>query len=197
MVRALQTQAGGRRRFAGPREGPQAPAERTWDKPQFYPPHVFLELCGLRDWIEKQAGRDAPIFEALLLVFSSIVVKASRQLLGEPTQHPTIGRSRLAGSAAGSSPRPAKWRVCTPRCGQSAGPAAGRDQGTSALCVGDARSVLSDPEALPLWAGSVDCIVTSPPYLGTYDYVDHRATLSLARHRSRANRPRRNGCPSS
>ena len=34
-------------------------------------------------------------------------------------------------------------------------------------------TLLSDAQALPLWDGSVDRIVTSPPYLGTYDYVDH------------------------
>ena len=173
MVRALQTQAEAIGAASLARVKARKRPSRTWDKPQFYPPHVFLELCGLRDEIEKQAGRDAPIFEALLLVFSSIVVKASRQR--SETNPAPYDRKIAAGQVS-------RWfiakagevaRLHTALWGkvQALPPGAAKER---PLCVsGDARSVLSDPEALPLWAGSVDCIVTSPPYLGTYDYVDH------------------------
>lgn len=147
--------------------------QKTWDKPQFYPPHVYLELCGLRAEIEAQSQRDPPIFEALLLVFSSIVVKASRQ---RSETNPTLFERHIAAGQV------SRWFVAkATEVGRLHAALWSRVQALPAganrerpLCVaGDARSVLTDPQALPLWGGSVDCIVTSPPYLGTYDYVDH------------------------
>lgn len=155
----------------------QRPSQ-TWDKPQFYPPHVFLELCGLRAEIEALVQRDPPIGEALLLIFSSIVVKASRQR--SETNPAPFDRHIAAGQAT-------RWFVAKAEevarlhaaLWQRVQAVAQSEKGASRdrpLCIsGDARSVLTDPAALPLWGGSVDCIVTSPPYLGTYDYVDHHA----------------------
>lgn len=148
----------------------------TWDKPQFYPPHVFLELCGLRSEIEAVVRRDPPIGEALLLIFSSIVVKASRQRSEtNPTpfdRHIAAGQATrwfVAKAAEVARLHAVLWQRVKTLCQNEPGAAVDRP-----LCVaGDARSVLTDPQALPLWAGSVDCVVTSPPYLGTYDYVDH------------------------
>lgn len=147
--------------------------QQTWDKPQFYPPHVFLELCGLRAELEAQSQRDPPLFEALLLVFSSIVVKASRQ---RSETNPTlferhIGPGQVSRWFVAKATEVARLHAALWTRVQALGPGAAKER---PLCVaGDARTVLSDEQALPLWAGSVDCIVTSPPYLGTYDYVDH------------------------
>jgi hypothetical protein len=49
--------------------------------------------------------------------------------------------------------------------------------------VGDARVCLlpdkadktGKRESLMLWSGSLDRVITSPPYLGTYDYANHHA----------------------
>jgi DNA modification methylase len=155
----------------------QRPSQ-TWDKPQFYPPHVYLELCGLRAEIDGLVRRDPPIGEALLLIFSSIVVKASRQR-SETNPAPferhigagQVSRWFVAKAAEVARLHAALWTRVQDLSAREKGAARERP-----LCIsGDARSVLTDPEALPLWAGSVDCIVTSPPYLGTYDYVDHHA----------------------
>ncbi|MBL9003173.1 MAG: hypothetical protein JNJ46_02940 [Myxococcales bacterium] len=155
----------------------QRPSQ-TWDKPQFYPPHVYLELCGLRSEIETHVRRDPPIGEALLLIFSSIVVKASRQRSEtNPTpfdRHIAAGqvtRWFVAKAAEVARLHAALWQRVQALAQDEPGACRERP-----LCVaGDARSVLHDPQALPLWTGSVDCVVTSPPYLGTYDYVDHHA----------------------
>ena len=156
-------------------KGRKRPSQ-TWDKPQFYPPHVFLELCGLRCEIEAVLHRDPPIGEALLLVFSSIVVKASRQR-SETNPAPfdrhiaagQVTRWFVAKAAEVSRLHAALWSRVQDVLQTEKNAVRERP-----LCVpGDARVLLSDAEALPLWAGSVDCIVTSPPYLGTYDYVDH------------------------
>jgi DNA modification methylase len=147
--------------------------QKVWDKPQFYPPHVYLELCGLRIEIDRLVQSDPPIGEALLLVFSSIVVKASRQ---RSETNPTLFERHIAAGQVSrwffaKASEVARLHAALWTRVQALGAGAAKER---PLCVsGDARTVLSDSQALPLWAGSVDCIVTSPPYLGTYDYVDH------------------------
>lgn len=164
---------------------------QTWDKPQFYPPHVYLELCGLRAEVEAIVRRDPPLGEALLLVFSSIVVKASRQR-SETNPTPVerhIGRGQatrwfVAKAEEVARLHAAMWdQAMQLRADHAAAeksnpptekPTTGAAKIEPPWCVkGDARTLLSDAQALPLWDGSVDRIVTSPPYLGTYDYVDH------------------------
>ena len=52
---------------------------RNWDTMDHYEPHVYMEMCGLREEIERVRAEDRPIGEALLLAFSSLIIKASRQ----------------------------------------------------------------------------------------------------------------------
>jgi SAM-dependent methyltransferase len=131
---------------------------RRYDDPSHYAPHVFRELVGLREELEPE--RDPELRRALLLLFSSILVKVSRQSAdtapGEVER--AIGKGlptrlfqrkaeelsrRLAAFAARVPPGtpPPDVRAC------------------------DARALRH------LAAGAVDVIVTSPPYLGTYDYA--------------------------
>lgn len=146
---------------------------RTWDDAAFYPPHVYLELCGLREEIESVRATDAPIGEALLLVLSAIVIKLSHQRAeSRPDVVPRhvgkgqasrwffykaeeLGRLHAALWSKLPSPLPPP----------------------PVLLQGDARRVLRTDVprdgGIPLWPASIDCAVTSPPYLGTYDYVDH------------------------
>lgn len=144
--------------------------KRYWDKPQYYPPHVYLELCGLREEIELAKQQDGPLGEALLLLFSSIVVKASRQR-AESAPHriePHIGPgqpTRWFSARADEVSRlhSALWthtRIHRP-------PA-------PLILPGDARTLFAQSD-LPIWPHSVDAVITSPPYLGTFDYVDHHA----------------------
>ena len=132
-----------------------------YDDPSRYMPHVFRELVGLREEIE---GEPEPIRGVLLLVLSSIVVKVSRQR-ADTTQRSverTIGKgmpSRLFARKAEELSR------------QMATFAAAVPPGTPPpdVRVGDARKLghLRDK--------SVDVILTSPPYLGTYDYASQHA----------------------
>ncbi len=151
---------------------------RLWDDAAHYAPHVYLELCGLREEIEQVVTTDAPLGEALLLVLSSLIIKLSTQRAesrpGEvvTTRHLGKGQaSRWFLSKAEEVCRlhAALWdRLPTPRA-----PA-------PLLAVGDARVFLTPDrtgqrESLMLWAGSLDRVITSPPYLGTYDYANHHA----------------------
>jgi hypothetical protein len=126
--------------------------------------HVLKELAGLRE--EILAVPDADEREAMVLVLSAIVVKFSRQRAdtaeerverrirkGLPTEFFVRKGRELAERWA--------WLddACPPR---SPAP----------------RLLLSDARALPRTLGpdfAADLVLTSPPYGGTYDYVDHHA----------------------
>lgn len=147
---------------------------RTWDDASFYPPHVYLELCGLREELDAVSKTDAPLGEALLLVLSSILLKVSHQRAeSRPDQIPRhIGKTQATRWFAAKAEELGRLHAALWAKLPSPTPPA------PLVIQGDARTSLS-PEtaprdaALPLWPGSVDRVVTSPPYLGTYDYVDH------------------------
>lgn len=147
------------------RKGPP----RTWDRAKFYEPHVFLELCGLRAEIEAVSGTDAPLFEALLLILSSLIIKSSRQRAETSSEQVrrAIGRGQVT-----------RWFLSrTEEVARLHAALAERLEGKTwhkPLCeVGDARALSEKDSPLPLWPASVDRVITSPPYLGTYDYAAH------------------------
>lgn len=132
-----------------------ATMRRNWDA------HVLRELAVLH----RELGTVGDPFarEVLTLVFSAIVVKFSRQRadtsadavqrnIGKSVPTRFFGRKteelvrKLAELAAALPPR-----THAPR-----------------LVLGDARE-------LAVGEASVDVVITSPPYVGTYDYVDHHA----------------------
>ena len=131
------------------------PSELAW-----YEPHVVKEMAGLLEEIDKVP--DVRIRSALRLVFSSLVVKFSRQrsdtaeemvekrvrkgLVSEFFERKTL---ELADRLR-EYERVARGPLCTVR-------------------EGDARR-LADLIDKP-----VDLILTSPPYGNTYDYVSHHA----------------------
>ncbi|HTJ83368.1 MAG TPA: DNA methyltransferase, partial [Polyangiaceae bacterium] len=143
-----KTRAGASRRY------PRADAT-TFD------PHVLLELDGIRVGIEAE---ESPRLRGdLLLVLSSILVKLSRRaadtaLRERPTRiaagYPTkvfIRRTEeLARQLAEIEPR------------LSAAPPAHIEED-------DARTLRAFD------SGSVDLVLTSPPYAGVYDYLEHHA----------------------
>lgn len=138
-----------------------ATAGDEYDDPSRYAAHVFRELVGLR---EEVAVEEEPIRGALLLVLSSIVVKVSRQRGDTTTRsvEKSIGKgnpSRLfARKAAELAMQMAAFSAAVP-------------PGTPPpeVRLGDARKLAH------VAAASVDVILTSPPYLGTYDYAEHHA----------------------
>ncbi len=129
----------------------------------FYEPHVLRELAVLhRDIIAIQHKGDR---EVLTMVFSAIVGKFSRQRAdtreeavekhigkGVPTRffgrkaHELIERFAALDTELPYKVKNPKWLEC------------------------DVREL--DRYVEP---GSVDLVLTSPPYVGTYDYVDHHA----------------------
>lgn len=140
---------------------------RNYDDPQFYAPHVYLELCGLRQEIASVCADDAPLGEALLLIFSSIVVKASRQR-SESSQD-LVERQIGKGQVSRWFLRKAEEFVRL----QSAFWQKGQKTIPPLLIEGDARSELLAQTEQKLARGSVQRVITSPPYLGTYDYLHH------------------------
>jgi DNA modification methylase len=146
---------------------------KNWDEPEHYLPHIYLELCGLREEIGAVVSSDPPLGEALLLVLSAILIKLSRQRAESRPEsvERSLGKglpTRLFQRKAEELSRlhAALWqRLPSPRPPRPL------------VAQGDARSCLAPGAegALPLWPGSVDRVVTSPPYLGTYDYASHHA----------------------
>jgi DNA modification methylase len=132
-----------------------------YDDPRHYQPHIFRELVGLREELD---GADASVRPILLLVLSSIIVKVSKQpsdtAAGEVER--SIGKgmpSRLFARRAEELER------------QLATFASRVPPGTPPPDVrsGDARRLSH------LQPRSIDLVITSPPYLGTYDYAAQHA----------------------
>ena len=126
-----------------------------------YAPHVLKELAGLREEI----GDD----RVLQVVFSSLVIKFSNKMAetsgasasksigkGVPTSFFVRKTEELA----------ARWAELDRACAAVEG-----DVHRPRIVEGDATRL---DEALPPdWRA--DLVLTSPPYGGTYDYVDHHA----------------------
>jgi hypothetical protein len=131
------------------------PAEIGW-----YEPHVLKEMAGLFSRIE--ALEDEEMREIMRFVFSSLVIKFSRQR--SDTAEERVTRHVRKGLVSEFFERKAfeLSERLSALSEQMSGPCA-------EFREGDARSlpnILSKP---------VDCIITSPPYGGTYDYAEHHA----------------------
>jgi hypothetical protein len=134
---------------------------QRFDDPAHYAPHVFRELVGLREELDGEP--DAELRRALLLVLSAIVVKVSRQ--PSDTAAGTVERTIGKGLPT---------RIFARKAEELA-----RNLGDFAKAVppgtppADVR--IADARLLPLENGAVDRVLTSPPYLGTYDYAEQHA----------------------
>ncbi|NUO47745.1 MAG: hypothetical protein HOV80_02690 [Polyangiaceae bacterium] len=129
-----------------------------------FDPHVLLELDGLRVGIE--ACTDARTKGDLLLVLSSILTKLSRR---RADTSDAAGPKRIA---AGYPSRlfVKKTEELVRLLEHVFEPLSSAPQAT--VLEGDARRLSGVAD------GSSDLVVTSPPYAGVYDYLDHhRARL--------------------
>jgi DNA modification methylase len=137
-----------------------------------FDPHVLLELDGLRVGLERI--EDVPVHRDLQLVLSSILVKLSRKSAdtADATRAPSQAKP------GGSGPAPTRIAAGFPTrhflartnefVGQLEAIAADLAKGP------EARIVLDDARNLDwIRPGSVDAVVTSPPYAGVYDYLEH------------------------
>jgi hypothetical protein len=132
-----------------------------YDDPRAYAPHIFRELVGLREELDAEPDDVRP---ALLLVLSSIVVKVSRQ----PSDTAAGAVERAVGKGLPSRLFARRADELAARLGELT---ARVPPGTPPPDVraADARRLAH------VAAASIDCIVTSPPYLGTYDYAAQHA----------------------
>jgi len=147
--------------------GPLSADERTW-----YDPHVLLELSGLH--AEIQQLPDDFERRALQVVLSSIVVKFSRQRADTTDE---VVQRRIAPG------------VPTDFFGRKCNELARRWKSLAALMTVDAPRVqlrAGDARRIAAVVGPkrrYDLVISSPPYGGTYDYVEHhrrrRAWLGL------------------
>ena len=135
-----------------------------------FDPHVLLELDGLRVGIDTLWARggigpasQAAVARDLELVLSSILVKLSRKTSDTSS---TVRPQRIA---AGFPSRlfVRKTEELVRALGAVAPLLAAAPP--ALVIEDDARSLLAVP------TGSVDLVVTSPPYPGVYDYVEHHA----------------------
>jgi 16S rRNA G966 N2-methylase RsmD len=138
------------------RRRPEIPAWAQRERERFAP-HVALELFGLRELV--MATPEDEIGRALRLCLSSLLVKFMRA----GPEAPRDGESKRIGRGVPSHffARKAEELARALEALAAASPAR-----TPAPIVrlGDARAY---PEVR---AGSVDLVVSSPPYAGTYDY---------------------------
>jgi hypothetical protein len=150
--------------FADQRRRGRAGATRRYPKEDtsVFDPHVLLEVDSLRHGIRTLVAE--AIQEDLMLVFSAILVKVSRK------ESDTSGREEPKRIAAGYPTRlfvkkteelVARLRELEDRLPSP------RPHATCALSDATRLEELED--------ASVDGIVTSPPYVATYDYLAHHA----------------------
>jgi len=127
---------------------------------EVYDAHVLLELDGLRDGIFKLESTE--VRRALLLVLSATLTKVSKKV-GDTA--PRTAPKRLAGGftirffetkAKDLAKRLLEYSALVPASAPEA-----------KCAVGDAR------ELSQITPGSLDLILSSPPYPGVYDYFDH------------------------
>jgi len=152
-------------RSADDRRKRRAGATRRYgpDDVALFDPHVLLELDGLQASL-RRVEIDL-VRRALGLVLSSILVKVSRQP-GDSSQARTP-RRLAAGFCIHLFEK--KTEELTRRLAEYAALLPSRPPPAPSIRVGDARRLDAIPD------GSIDLIVTSPPYPGVYDYLAHHA----------------------
>jgi hypothetical protein len=135
----------------------------------WFPPHVRRELEQLAGGVDEVVKRDREIADMLLVVLSSILYKVS--LRASDTDPSKVDRKIGRGAAA----RLFAQRVdalCTGLDELSAGDDVPRPE----VHLGDARELAK----AGIGDGTIDAVVTSPPYAGTYDYSEqHRLRLDF------------------
>lgn len=150
--------------FADARRRAKAGATRRFPKADTdaFDPHVLLELDGLRHGIRTLV--DASLQDDLMLVLSSILVKISRQ------ESDTAARETPKRIAAGYPSRLlARKTEELARRLRDLDALAPHPRPRVTVFADDATRLDRVPDA------SVDAVVTSPPYVATYDYLAHHA----------------------
>ncbi|HEY5955493.1 MAG TPA: DNA methyltransferase [Polyangiaceae bacterium] len=124
-----------------------------------FDPHVLLELDGLLDGIEHESPQE--LTGVLKLVLSSMINKVSRRQ--SDTSSAELPRRLASGFVIRFFGKKTQELLARLRQYASALP---QHAPPSRIELGDARR-------LPMRDQTVSAIVTSPPYPGVYDYVEH------------------------
>lgn len=129
------------------------------DDVALFDPHVLLELDGLRVGLATLG--DGPVRTSLELVLSSILVKVSKKA-ADTSEAPSAKRiaAGFASRLFVDKARELTERLAAIEPALASGPPA-------TVLEGDARDLAF------VSRHSVDLVVTSPPYAGVYDYLDH------------------------
>ena len=161
--------------FADKRRVQRAGATRRYppEDVSAFDPHVLLELDSLRAGIERHAG-DPRVHDALWLLLSAILLKMSRQTSDTST---TVAARRIgAGFAARLFARKAEELARRLAQFEALLPPAPPTASLAMPGASTARIALDDATRLRTVAAStIDAVITSPPYVATYDYVAHHA----------------------
>ncbi len=137
-------------------------AQRDEEIAQWYAPHVRRELEFIAGHIDDTRESDAEFADLLSVCLSSLLIKCSKR--NSDTSSKLVTRNIARGA-------PARWfgeRVDLMCEGLFDLYNAGAT-GTVKVLEHDARTLTRAGVA----KGSVGAIISSPPYVGTYDYVDH------------------------
>jgi DNA modification methylase len=150
--------------FADARRKARAGATQRYPREDVdaFEPHVLLELDSLRAGIARH--QDATVREALELVLSAILVKVSRR--ASDTSGARSQRRIAAGFAARLFAK--KTAELVRRLDEFAALLPG-ESAPPHISVDDTRRLRT------VAASTIDAVVTSPPYVGTYDYAAHQA----------------------
>jgi hypothetical protein len=145
------------------------PAARSRSLEGWFPPHVRRELEYLATRIDDLRTEDAELADLLTVVLSSILYKVSRR--ASDTDPSRVERNVSRGAAA---------RLFGERvellCKGLDALARASSAPIPAVYRGDARHL----DGADIEPASVDIVVTSPPYAGTYDYVEqHQLRLDF------------------
>jgi DNA modification methylase len=127
---------------------------------ELFEPHVLLELDGLREGVDRIQPNT--LRRALLLVLSASLTKFSKR--GGDTTH--LGAPKRIAGGYPIRFFVKKARDLAVRLGEAA-ELLPDDALPARIAVADARRLLRVSDK------SVDLVVTSPPYPGIYDYLDH------------------------
>jgi DNA modification methylase len=152
--------------FADSRREQRAGATRRYPSEDVisFDPHVLLELDSLRAGIARHAQDDPAAADTLELVLSAILVKVSRR--ASDTSTTNVPRRLAAGFTTRLFVR--KAEELARRLGALAAivPA---EAVAAQVSVDDATRLKT------IAASTIDAVVTSPPYVATYDYSVHHA----------------------
>jgi DNA methylase len=180
-IAALVVEEGKAARRAGYEPPPDRPppsgmsaAERAAQLEGWFDPHVRRELETLAMFVEKE--RDDELRSLMQALLSSVIVKVSRR--ESDTSGQKVPRKLARGMAARLFAQRAEELVAGLTAIENDA-SAGREAARAEVWLGDARSLPRKPLGEGLPDGSVAAIVTSPPYAGTYDYLEHHALRLL------------------